>query len=180
MANGGNWERDVCKFISKWIQGTEQPYQVWRGRGSGGTFTRNDLVGESFAGDIYPVRDESKELLSIFSIECKAGYKTTSIDQHLKYNKSDFLRDFWIQTCNDAEKTDKHPMLIYKKKGFKTPWVGISSSSFKLLFDFLSELRYVSVKFENSLNLPELYLFEMKEFFQNINYTDLKEAYNNV
>jgi hypothetical protein len=66
----------------------------WRGRGSGATFTSDNLVGESFAGDVYPVREEGKFLTNIFVIECKTGYKDSSFDKHLKYNKSDPIKSF--------------------------------------------------------------------------------------
>ncbi|MFW6173620.1 MAG: putative PDDEXK endonuclease [Elusimicrobiota bacterium] len=50
-------------------------------------------------------------------MECKTGYENTSIDKHLKYNKSDPLKNSWEQCINDATKTDRHPMLIFRKKG---------------------------------------------------------------
>lgn len=165
---GGNWERQVCKLISKWIQGTEKPYLVWRGRGSGGMFTNNECIGETFAGDIYPISEKSKFLLNKFIFECKSGYPSTSLDNHLKYNKSDYLRDFWIQVCTDADKTSKQPILIYKKKGMSTPWVGINGWLYNKLSKYLTELRFVYVKYEPTLQLPDLYLFEMYQFFDKI------------
>lgn len=173
MAKGGGWERDVCKFLSKWIQGEEKPYLFWRGRGSGGTFTRSDLVGESFAGDVYPVREEGKFLTDRFIIECKDGYKNASFDKHLKYNKSDDIRDFWIQTCEPTEDIKKHPMLIYKKKGMPTPWLGIDFCVYSLLKPYLEGLRFVHLKWGEDLR--DTYFFEYKEFFATISPSIVKK-----
>ena len=104
MAKGSGWERDTCKFLSKWIQGTEKPYLFWRGRGSGGMFTVSEGgVGDAFSGDVYSVRPEERFLTDHYSIECKDGYANTSLDKFFKYNKSDPLKSFWEQCVDDAE-----------------------------------------------------------------------------
>jgi len=157
VAKGGNWERDVCKFLSKWIQGTEKPYIFWRGSGSGGTFTKNNLVGERFAGDIYHVREEGKFLVNRFVIEAKNGYPTTSLDLHLKYNKSDNLKRFWEQVTGDAEKVNKYSMLIYKKKGMSTPWLGISYDVHNKWKSYLENIRFVHLYWGE--DLPDTYFF---------------------
>lgn len=172
MPRGSQWERDVCKDLSKWIQGTEKPYIFWRGRGSGATFTRNDVVGETFAGDIYHIREEGKFLVDRFVIECKSGYPKSSLDNHLKYNKKDYIKDFWVQVCNDSIKIQKLPMLIYKKKGFSTPWVGINPFCYNQLQHFLQNFRFVHIRYDDDLD--DIYFFEMKEFFDNINNNIIK------
>ena len=172
MASGSNWERDVCKFLSLWVQGTEKPYLFWRGRGSGSVFTRDDLSGESFAGDIYHVREEGKFITDKFTIECKAGYPQTSLDNHLKYNKKDWVREFWLQTINDAHKTNKFPMLIYKKKGFSTPWLGICENTFPYFKESVNDIRYIHVRYEDEIE--DIYFFELYEFFNNINIDEIK------
>ena len=170
---GGAWERDVCKYLSKWINGTETPYIFWRGSGSGGVFTRNNLVGERFAGDIYPVREEGKFLTNMFVIECKNGYKEASLDKHLKNNKNDGLRDFWQQAVEQAVNTDKLPMLIFKKKGMPTPWLGICHSTRQKLETHLSKIRFVHIGWNN--DLIDCYFYSYKEFFDIIEPNIIKE-----
>ncbi len=93
MANGSKWERDVCKILSKWINGSEKPYVYWRSAGSGSVFTStNGEAGKEFAGDIYAIREEGKPLVSFISIECKSGYDSASLDKFLKYR---ILNDCW-------------------------------------------------------------------------------------
>lgn len=167
MAKGGEWERDVCKYLSFWLQGSEKPFQFWRGHGSGGNFTKNNLVGERFAGDIYHITEDAKKITDKLVFECKSGYAKTTLDNHLKYNKSDNIKDFWSQVVNDSEKVNKYPVLIYKKKGMPTPWLGISEELFGKLKKHLEGLRFLHLKWDNEL--PDTYFFSYKEFFSIIN-----------
>lgn len=175
MGKGADWERDVCKLLSKWIQGKTTPYLFWRGRGSGGTYTRNDLVGDSFAGDIYPVMEEGKFLTKQVVLECKNGYPTASIDKHLKYGKDDKILSFWQQVIQDSEKTNKLPILIYKKKG-QSPWLGINKILFEKFYKYLLDIRFVHMKWDNDID--DLYFFDMNEFFEIITPEIFKENFN--
>lgn len=173
MAKGGEWERDVCKFLSKWINGEQKPYVFWRGRGSGGMFTVSEGdVGEKFSGDIYPVREEGKFLTDIFSIECKSGYKEASLDKFLKCNKSDPIREFWEQCVDDAKKAGKRSMLIFKKKGYPTPWLGISYEVYQMLKGYLEPCRMIHLYWND---LPDTYFFEYRGFFNIITPEIIKE-----
>jgi len=172
-AKGGQFERQICKYLSKWIQGTEKPYIFWRGRGSGGVFTQDISAGEDFAGDIYLVRPNGKFLSDRFSIECKNGYPSASIDYHLKYNKSDPLLAFWEQCTNDAMLTNRFPMLIYKKKGIKPTFVGINNVLFNYLEHHLKPLRFVNLYYGE--HIQEVFLFGMDEFFDMVTPDIIKE-----
>jgi hypothetical protein len=168
MGKGGGWERDVCKYLSKWIQGTEQPYIFWRGRGSGAMFTNsNCMVGEAFSGDVYCVKPEGAFLTDRFSIECKSGYPKASLDKHLKYNKDDCILKFWTQCYEDALKSNKLPMLIYKKKGMPVPWIGINNVSYETVASKLVNCRIVKLIWEIN-DCPSVNLIGMDDFFNNI------------
>lgn len=170
MANaskGGDFEREICKFLSKWIQGTEKPYIFWRGRGSGGMFTMDENAGDDFAGDIYLIRPEGKFFADTFACECKNGYPKTSIDYHLKYNKSDGIKEFWEQCCEAAVKTNRNPLLIYRKKGVKPIYVGIDEYVFKKLYVYLKDHRFIHLSYPDS-TLHDLYLFGQSDFFDTI------------
>lgn len=166
MASGSNWERDTAKFLTYWLTGQWLEYYFWRSPGSGSIATSTGL-NPDLHGDIIPLKPEAEVLCSKFVLECKSGYPKTSLDHHLKYNKKDWIKEFWEQVNNDAEKTNKYPMLIYKKKGFATPWVGVNPFCFEQLENNLSQARFVHVRYETELD--DVYFFEMKEFFNNIN-----------
>ena len=170
MANaskGGEFEREICKYLSKWIQGTEKPYIFWRGRGSGAMFTLDENAGDDFAGDIYLIRPEGKFFADAFATECKNGYPKTSIDYHLKYNKSDGIKEFWAQCCEAAEKTKRYPLLIYRKKGIKPIYVGIDYVVFMKLYVHIKHLRFIHINYPDT-QLPDLYLFGQDEFFDTV------------
>ena len=163
MSNkGSGWERQVCKFLSKWVQGSEKPYIYWRGHGSGAMFTNNELTGDIFAGDIYCLRDDGRFLTDRFVIECKNGYKDISLDNHLKNLKSDQLKQFWFKVYSEGNKVNKYAMLIYKKKGFKNPWIFICNDIYKKVNKYISELQYIHLKYDER----ESYVFNFYEFFE--------------
>jgi hypothetical protein len=162
MGKGGDWEREVAKFLSKWLTGDEKPYQYWRMPGSGSLATiHEENIGLS--GDIRSLTPEAEFLTDTFSIETKTGYSHASLDKHLKYNKSDPLKSFWEQCLNDAMKSNKFPMLIYKKKGLPTPWVGITRQIYIGLRDNIEDLRFIHLYWGR--DLLDTYFFEMKELF---------------
>lgn len=175
---GGAFEREICKDLSRWIQGKEKPYIFWRGRGSGGAFTANNLIGEAFAGDIYLVREEGKFLTDKFSIECKTGYKEASLDKHLKYNKSDPIKDFWVQCTEDAKKSNKLPLLLYQKKGMQPKWVGINTATAHQLIGYLVDVRYIVLGFAPSDNLEDVWFFGYDEFWERITPQIVKDMKN--
>ena len=160
MAKGGQFERDVSKFLTKWLTGKEKPFSFWRQDASGGLATIHS-ENTHLTGDITYLRPEAKFLIDIFSIECKVGYPNTSFWQH--FNKTKFnIEDFWIQTLTDAKKSDKHPMLIYRKKGRK--WiVGIN----KYVRDKLSMLLkdYNSITIKWSKDIEDCILYDFNSFF---------------
>ena len=165
MGKGADFERDICKYLSKWYQGTVKPYIWWRGRGSGAVFTMDTEVGESFAGDIYSIGNEGRWLTDKVVIECKNGYPKYNISKHLKNNKNDQLLDFWAQVNDDATKTDKYPILIYKKKG-QSPWVGINSDFNVLFHKHLTDLKFITIHW--TVSICDIWIYDLNQFFDNI------------
>ena len=165
---GSKWERDICKFLSKWIDGQDSDrILLWRGRGSGAMFTQSgSKIGRDFSGDIYSTSPDSYFLTDNFSIEAKCGYPDASLDKHLKDKKIDIIEDFWKQCTDDAKKSDKLPLLIFKKTGLKCPWLGINKVTYEKLRNYLFDCRCVSLKFGNELDL--IFLFNMNEFFEKV------------
>jgi hypothetical protein len=164
-SKGSAFERDICKYLSNWINGSEKPYVFWRGRGSGAMFTVSNSIGEAFSGDIYCVRPEGKFLTDKFSIELKNGYPATSLDKFFKENKSDPFESAWAQCVNDATIANKYPMLIFKKKGLGAIWLCISKDTYNSLNKYFKDIRYLYLNFNNN-DLLNLYMFEMNKFFE--------------
>jgi len=169
---GGQWERDVSRYLTKWLTGQSKELFFWRSPSSGGMFT---MIPENvtISGDIIALKPEADILCSKFSIELKNGYPDASLDKHLKYNKADPLKAFWIQACDDATKAKKLPILIYKKKGLPTPWIGIESIFNKHVMFDLKEKRCVHLRWE--IDYPDIYFYEYKEFFSIISPQKIKD-----
>lgn len=175
MSKGSDFERDISKYFGKWLTGSEKPYQYWRMPGSGALATiSEENVGLS--GDIRSLTQEAAFLTDIFSIECKTGYKTTSFWQHFANIKNFNIRSFWSQCCRDAEKSDKRPMLIYRKKGRK-PLLGIDIHTYMELCVHLGSLSSISMRFKN-LEYSTLELFDFYSFFDIITPEIIKETFN--
>jgi len=162
---GGEWERYVSKYLTEWLTGQKKELYFWRSPSSGGMFTRGP-ENVVISGDIISLKPEADILTSKFSIECKNGYKEASLDKHLRYNKSDPIKSFWEQACDDAFKAKKLPMLIYKKLGLPTPWVGIESSFNDYATSYMDGKRFVHINWD--MDYPDIYFYEMKEFFGTI------------
>lgn len=160
---GSQWERDISKYLTQWLTNQKAQYYFWKSPGSGSIGTISG-TNPDLHGDIIPLKEESdKALCSKIVFECKNGYPKTTLDNHLKYNKEDNIYSFWSQVVYDAEKVNKYPMLIYKKKGMPTPWLGISTELYNKLKKHLENIRFLHLKWDDKL--PDIYFFSFYEFF---------------
>ncbi len=175
-AKGSSEERDVCKYLSKWLTGREKPYQFWRTSNSGGTST---VVSENIhmTGDITSITPEGRWFTDLFSIEVKTGYGDADFHKHLKNNKSTEVELFWAQCCKDANRAHKYPMLIWRKKGY--PLVVGFNRCIEEMFPRNSYIMAcVSMKFpykDGKQYLPDLYFYNFEDFFSTITPDDMKK-----
>lgn len=167
MAKGGNFERDVCKYLSKWLTGSEKPYQYWRMPGSGSLCTIHEEM-EHMSGDIRAITKEAKFLTECFSIECKTGYPKTSFWQHFNNPKINNIRDFWIQCIRDADKSNKNPMLIYRKKGKKSIVGVCCNMEYEIYKHIEPNMNTITLDFSNELNIRSVTFFDMNQFFETV------------
>ena len=173
-SKGGQFEREVSKFLTEWLTGSKKPYVYWRTPASGAMMTIHG--DENMSGDIISVRPEGRFLTDNYSIELKNGYPNTSLDFFFKYNKSDPLKSFWEQCVDDAVKSNKQPLLIYKKKGLPTPWVGVGSDDYLNYAKDLEGIRCIRLTWGEADGLPDIWLYEMKEFFERVTPDRVKEV----
>jgi len=162
-AKGGQWERDVSRFFTKWLTGQDKELYFWRSPGSGSVAQIN-MGNKAISGDIIALKQEATLLIDRYSIECKNGYKNASFDKHLKSNKSDPLKAFWIQCVDDAVKAEKLPLLIYKKLGMSTPWCGLSPEFYNQISKHLKDKRFIHLKWD--IDYPDIYFYEFYDFWR--------------
>jgi hypothetical protein len=164
MSKGGENERKIAKYLTKWLTGKPKPYMFWRQDASGGLATVH-IENSHMSGDICSVHPDSAWFTDIFSIECKTGYPTTSFWQHftkVKFN----IEDFWLQSVDDAKKANKQPMLIYRKKGRR--WiVGINKQVDNALKEHLHHFNSIEIKWGGIMgnDIYECVLYDMDDFF---------------
>lgn len=169
---GSQFEREISKYLTKWISGNINPLMLWRQESSGALSTiysdNNHLTG-----DIKSIHTDSKFLTDVFSIELKTGYISTSFFQH--FNNYTFgIEEFWKQASNDAEKANKHAMLIYRKKHRK-PIVGIDEKINKILKKKLYSLNNIMICWGNESSLKSCILYDMNLFFNKIKPEDIRK-----
>jgi hypothetical protein len=180
MAKGGEFEREISKFLTKWLTGKEKPYKYWRQDASGGLATVHE-ENTHMAGDIKPLASDAEFLTDVFSIECKTGYPKTSIWQHVTPTKF-ALEDFWVQAIEDAPE-EKYPMLIYRKLRRK-PLVGINSTIKDSLGFLINELNFWSVTWNKPIKcircnkvhaLEQVSMYDFQDFFTQVKPDHIKE-----
>jgi hypothetical protein len=157
---GSSFERLISKRLTLWLTGQDGEYFFYRSPSSGGIATVNPL-NDDITGDIIAIKPEARLITSMFSIECKDGYKDIDVLKIFKDNKNDILRDFWHQCMNDANKSKKHGMLIFRKKGYPI-LIGIESELdiSKILENKIK--KFISISFNN--DLPKISIFELETF----------------
>ena len=168
---GSSWERDIARFLTKWMSGQDKELYCWRSPGSGSVATIN-LGNKAISGDLIPLKNESTKFFDIFSVECKNGYPGADPFKCIMKTKGDDIKDFWTQANRDAAKAEKLPMLIFKKKGVRgNPFVGVTEEAIIKYFPKGKTLSYLVFKFSD-IALPRLYMLDLNDFFSTISYED--------
>ena len=177
MGKGGDFERDVSKDLTLWLTGKKKPYKFWRMPGSGGLATIHEECVD-LSGDIRCLDKDGEWLTQLFSIECKNGYPSTSFWQHFKNIKTFHIKKFWQQCCDDASKSSKYPMLIYRKKG-KNPIVGIDNTVFSIIDPIvpISTLSSITLNWKSDEIVPGVIFFDYKDFFEMVKPDDMREIF---
>jgi hypothetical protein len=124
VAKGGSFEREVCSDLSKWWTNGERDDIFRRTSSSGGRATSRFKKGKNTAydhGDITFSDPIGKTFFDRYNVECKTGYATTSkwdvLDIIDSKQKVTVLEKFWKQCVDDASKSGRIPLLIFRRNG---------------------------------------------------------------
>ena len=155
-SKGSTFERQLARDITLYMSGQDKELWCWRSPGSGSMFTAS-LSNKAMSGDLIALKPGAVPLFDVFSIEAKCGYPSTNPLLAIWKPKGDDLRDFWTQCSRDAARSDKLPMLVYKKSGKKV-LIGLCPTGIKDYFpNDPDERPFVVMKFDG---LPLLTLME--------------------
>lgn len=115
---GANFERTICKELSKWLSNGERTDLFWRSAMSGGRATIT--LAKSQSGDISAITARGEKFTNIFNVECKY-YRDLQIANFIlnrHRSKNPKLVTFWNQCYEDAKKNGKLPLLIVKQNHY--------------------------------------------------------------
>lgn len=152
---GSNWERALCKILKERFPGRDFSRVPTSGAFFGKTNKEKrslaeDNVKEVLSGDIICPSDFR------FSVECKSYAEISFWDL---FNDSSDLHSWMKQCSEDAEFTNKIPLLVVKINNHK-PFIGTTMELTNYVFkhnDFYFQT------LESFLNLKETVFFEEKK-----------------
>lgn len=159
---GSNFERLLCRKLTKWITGKERPEIFWRTASSGGKATQDQKTGVdcTMDGDIMAISNRGQWFTDYFFVECKF-YKDFDLLNMLK--EKGLIFRWWEKLENSAWKTGKEPILILKKNRY-SPLIMFRWESHIMTDRFLAygnRLIYKNIKKER---LVLVYLFDFLEY----------------
>ncbi len=111
----------MCKRLSLWWSAGDSDQIFWRNSG----FLARGPKGcvEHQYGDVHSIDERGSYLVQVINIELKFYKQLTVIDVIDKPGKAHVtLLDHWAQCKQDAEKSEREPMLI-AKRNFAEPFV---------------------------------------------------------
>lgn len=119
-AKGADFERSVCKRLSRWLTRRLRDDLFWRTAMSGGRATLQRRKGHRAAaqvGDIGAIDKQGERLTSLFVIECKSykDLRFTSMLQSINDAAQGSIHAIWDRCQRDAIAESKLPMLIARQ-----------------------------------------------------------------
>lgn len=128
---GSSFEREIARKLSLWWTDGVRDDVFYRSQSSGARFTnraksKKDTAYQS--GDITFSDPIGEPLCKKFSFELKTGYGTWDLLEMIdSHNKQPMLIAFWDQCKEDATKSGKEPILIFKRNR-KVPCICFSTA----------------------------------------------------
>lgn len=134
-SKGANWEREVCRRLSRWVTKGRSEDVFWRSSMSGGRATVHRKQGrrtaDAAAGDICALRPEGHRLLNAFFIECKAT-KNFMLEAYLFDSAAGKREDHWTKPLAQAKEHNKAALVVVKRNGLP-PVVFVSGDGLRVL-----------------------------------------------
>lgn len=176
MAKGGNFEREVAKLLSLWWTEGERDDCIWRTDASGARATQRGKRGKKTAfqhGDLTFTDTCAAPLFQVFSIECKTGYarKTKSGEtQHwcvldlIDSAQAETIFDkMWAQAVDDAEKSERRPLLIFRRNR-RVPCIAMTTELYQGLQFVFGSLGFSRVTISTVIH--GVIIMSLKDFME--------------
>jgi len=181
MGKGDDFERECCRYLSLWWSEGEDDDLIWRNRIRR---TSKTPKREQQLGDLISTHPTTIPLLETFNIEIKTGYSKTRKGTKVKNIPWDILDiidstkvkgakvflDFWDQTLADAEKSNRIPVLIFKRD-YHVPCVAMLRKDVRGITDFSGPSLLTCTKVTLSNNID---IFRRDTFFERLSPTAVR------
>jgi hypothetical protein len=146
-AKGASFEREICVKLSLWVSGGKNEDLFWRSAMSGGRATvahkSRGAKLDAHAGDITSTHEDGHVLTNAWYIECKRYNDLQYASFMLKGIGK--LAQFWEETCEQAVRHDKMPMLIAREDRGATT-ILVARCTYQAMHNALGDLYMLSAK----------------------------------
>lgn len=115
-AKGAQFEREICRQLTKWATGKPKPELFWRTATSGAKATMEIQAGRTthMGGDLGALHPMVFWVTDAFNFECKNRASFGVLPHFLLHNTK--LFSWWAQCVADAEANNKIPWMVFKEK----------------------------------------------------------------
>lgn len=139
MAKGGQFEREMCKYLSRWFSDGERDDLFWRSSNSGGRATVRTRKGKTTAnqyGDMQATDPAGQPLLDLCTVEMKRGYNKHTL--HDVLDRNDRLLDQkweeWIkQVLREKDEAGRPAWLLITRRDRREALTTMPLFLYKLL-----------------------------------------------
>lgn len=170
MGKGADFERRICKELSKWFTKGMYDDVFWRTPMSGGRATvrrKHAQRADVHDSDICAVREIGTPFTDMYSCECKSGYgRWDVLDVVEQLKKNPELVKFYLQARAAAKPLNKSVILIVQRNR-KPPVVFLSRSGYVRAADRVAHCPQASVTLRLKKKPVRLYALSWKDFLAN-------------
>lgn len=118
-AKGNGYEISICRKLSEWLTGEQNPPVFWRTASSGApatTLRKKGMKSNSMDGDIAGLTEEAVQITNGCFFECKS-YASWNIETLICPDKKNTIADWWKKLIEESGQVGKIPVLIFKRNG---------------------------------------------------------------
>lgn len=188
MAKGGTFENEIAQKMSLWLTNGKSDECVRRTESSGARATQRSKkkkVKDTMFGDICASDPSVQGFFDLISLELKSGYYVSKSKRKLggtsvtnwSFNdiidsnqKTNVFFTFWGQCCNDASKSNREPILIFRRNQRKS-CITMYSDLFEAFQKFQNH-EFLSYYIEIKLSSFSITICNLDEFLKCFKYRE--------
>jgi hypothetical protein len=147
MAKGGEYERDICKYLSMWVTRQMRDDIFWRTAGSGARATarmKKNMTTADSAGDMMAIAKYGKPYTDQAIWEFKRGYggerskrkpseqidPLAVLDNPKRMKRKPILNEWWTKITKEKNRHQRKFAFIIFKRDFKDHCIVMSQRTF--------------------------------------------------